>query len=418
MKRRIVFVSMLGNALEWYDYSLYGHFAVIISKLFFPSDNQLVSLISTFAVFACGFLARPLGGIVFGYIGDKYGRRISLASAILMMAVPTALIGLLPGYEVMGIAAPISLVIIRLLQGLSMGGAFSGAMIFTVEHARLGSRGFVGSTSVCSLGIGFLLGSSVASICSFLMSDEAFLSWGWRMPFIFSIFFSFVAFYINSHTTESEIYTNHKASGESVDKPVAEAFKNYKLSMLMGFGVYLTITVPFYTYSVFVNNFIANILHQGLDHGLIVNISGMATLAIIAPIAAYISDKIGRKPVLISACVGMLLFTYPYFKLLSTGDIVLQILAQITFAFIHALYFGPVPAVLVELFPTKVRYTSMSISYNLSVALFGGMLPMVAIWLIYITGNNLAVSYYIIAVLLCSLVTLIFMPETYKKNLE
>ena len=297
-------------------------------------------------------------------------------------------------------------------------GAFSGTMIFTVEHARPGSRGLVGSASVCSLGIGFLLGSSVASVCSLFIPDEAFLSWGWRLPFIFSILFSFVAFYINSHTSESEIYANHKASADSTSTPIVEAFKNYKLPMLMALNVYLTITVPFYTYSVFVNNFIANILHQGLDHGLIVNISGMVTLAIIAPVAAYVSDKIGRRPVLIFACIGLLLFTYPYFKLLSTGDIVLQIAAQIIFAFIHAVYFGPVPAVLVELFPTKVRYTGMSVSYNLSVALFGGTLPMVAIWLIYITKSNLAVSYYIMAVILCTLATLVFTPETYKRDLR
>ncbi len=412
--RKVIIAGMIGNGLEWYDYALYGFLAPIISKLFFPSENEFVSLVATFGVFAAGFVMRPLGAIIFGYIGDKYGRKISLALSILLMAIPTAMVAFLPTYESIGIAAPILLTIIRLLQGLALGGEFSGSITYIVEHASVKHRGIAGSTSIISLILGMLLGSATAMFFASILSEEAFESWGWRAPFLIGLFIGCIGFYIRSYLDESPAYIDAKRHKKDSKKPLRELFSKYRGNMLLGISLYAAVTIPFYILTVFMNTFMSKILGYSNQESLIINTLCMVILLIIVPIAGLISDQIGRKPVMIASLLALIAVSYPVFWLITQMDFMYALVGGIIFASVLAFYISPIPAVLVEIFPTSVRYSGMALSCNLCAALFGGTAPMLAVSMIELTGNNLIIAFYIILSALVSLTAMIWYKETYR----
>lgn len=313
--KKVVVSGMIGNALEWYDYALYGHFAAIIGAQFFPSENPLNSMLATFGVFAAGFLTRPFGAIMFGYIGDKYGRRLSLAISILLMAIPTACIGLLPTYAQIGIAAPIMLTVIRLLQGLSLGGEFSGSITFVTEHAPANKRGFIGSSAMFSLVLGILIGSAVATLFAEFLSHEDLVSWGWRIPFIIGVVIGLIGLYIRTNLHESPVYQEAKKAGHLSKKPLREAFVHHWPEMLQAIGFYLSVTVPFYMLAVFMNTFVTRVLEQPLEDALLMNTINLVVMMVMVPFSGAISDRVGRKPVLLTVCAGYLLLSYPIFYL-------------------------------------------------------------------------------------------------------
>ncbi|AIL64717.1 Proline/betaine transporter [Rickettsiales bacterium Ac37b] len=415
--KKIVISGMIGNALEWYDFALYAHFAGIISQLYFPSDDKFISLVLTFGVFAAGFVMRPLGGIVFGYIGDKFGRKVSLVTSIVLMAVPTTCIGLLPTYEQIGIVAPILLTIIRLLQGLSLGGGFSGCIAFIVEHAPDGRRGLIGSASVFSMSAGILFGLIVATFISHILSPHDFNSWGWRVPFLVSAIWGLIAIYIRGNIHESPKYNEAKANGFLSKSPVREVLSNYLPELLIAIGIYLTVTVPFYTLMIFMNNYMSQILGHSIKEALLMNVVSILVHMLFLPFASNLSDKIGRKPVLVVNSLAFMFLTYPIFWLLCQNGFVLPLMGQVMFGIILSFYIAPVPALLVELFPTSVRFTGIALSYNLSAAIFGGTTPMVAAWLIRYTNMNDALAFYIILFAIISLITLYYFRDNYDKPL-
>lgn len=416
--RKVILSGMIGNGLEWYDYALYGHFAALLSTLFFPNENAYISLIATFGVFAAGFAMRPLGAILFGWIGDKYGRKTALTTAILMMAFPTAAIGLLPTYAQIGIWAPVLLTLIRLLQGISLGGEFSGSIAFMVEHAPPHKRGLVGSAAVFSLVAGMLLGSVVATIFANAFSQEVFESWGWRIPFLLGLLIGYVGFYIRAHTHESPNFISAKETNELSATPVREAFRDHSLSMLKAIGVYLTVTVPFYVLTVFMNSFLSKILGHSIKEALIINTISMVILMVVIPVSAFLSDKYGRKVVLMCSAGALLVLAYPIFYFTTQEGFLIPLAAQCLFAVLVGSYISCIPALLVELFPTRVRFTGMSISYNMCAALFGGTAPVVATWMIEKTGSNTSVAFYLMACSIISLITLYFYKDTYKDPLS
>jgi MHS family proline/betaine transporter-like MFS transporter len=388
ISRKVIISGMLGNGLEWYDFALYGHMAFIISKLFFPNVDPVVALIATYGTFAAGFIARPFGAVLFGFIGDKFGRRIALAIAILLMAVPTGLIGLLPTYAEWGIAAPICLIIIRILQGLSMGGEFSGAITYMVEHSPPHRRALAGSAAIISLLIGFLLGSLVTTAFSSYLSPEDFESWGWRIPFLAGVIVGVVGYYIRSHCEESPVYEAAKKEGSLSKTPVREVFMKHPKSMLQAFTIYLFVTMPFYMFSIYFITYTTKQLEQPYTDALIINAACMLSMLATVPLAAIWSDKVGRKKVLYTGIAAVLIVLYPAFQLMHAHDNFNAILsAQILLGLALGIYLAPVPALLVECFPTSVRYSGMSLSYNLC-AILGGLTPMAATWLIGTTGNN------------------------------
>ncbi len=416
--RKVVISGIIGNGLEWYDYALYGHFAALISTLFFPSTDKYASLIATYGVFALGFVMRPAGAVLFGYIGDRMGRRTSLSLSILLMAIPTGCIGMLPTFEQIGIWAPILLAIIRMLQGLSLGGEFSGSMVFMVEHLPQRHRGLAGSISFFSMCVGILVGSATGTLVSELMTKEDFESWGWRVPFLIGILIGLVGLYIRTHVSESPKYQHAKKEGHLSKKPISEAFKKHWRAMLTGIGIYLTVTVPFYALLFFMNGLLTKMLGHPASFALMLNSMSTIILIILIPISAYISDRIGRKPVLITAAMGIIIFSYPCFWLLTQPGELMPAIGQLVFAVLTGIFLGPVPTVLVELFPTRIRYTGMAMSYNFSAAAFGGTMPMVSTWLIQQTGSYTIVGIYIMVCAVISLITLCFYKDRYNKPLE
>lgn len=410
--KKVIVSGMVGNTLEWYDYALYGHVATIIGALYFPGDNEYVKMISVFGVFAAGFLMRPVGALIFGRLGDKFGRKVALTSSIILMAIATGCLVILPTYAQIGIAAPILLTVIRLVQGISLGGEFSGSMLFVAESAPKKYRTVVASSCLFSACIGILLGSFVSTLFSQLLPEGAFQSWGWRLPFILGVLLGLVGMYIRHSVPESPEYTTAKEKGLLSTMPVKDTFSKHRTILLMGVCLYLTVTVPFYTLTVFINSFFVNIAEHTepreiiLSNALFMNTIAMLVMTFMIPASAYISDKVGRKRLMLASAWGVMLVAYPCFLLLTQGGTLLPLIGWVGFAAVLGVFLGPVPAVLVDLFPIEVRYTGMSLAYNFTAAFFGGTTPMVATWLIKNTGDKTAPAFYVMA---CVLVTLFTM---------
>ncbi|KJW02441.1 H+ symporter family protein [Rickettsia endosymbiont of Ixodes pacificus] len=412
--RKVIISGMIGNALEWYDYALYAQFAYIIGQHFFPDSEMRETL--TFVVFAAGFVVRPLGGIIFGNIGDRFGRRTALVMGIITMAIPTAGIGLLPSYKTIGIAAPIILTIIRLIQGFSLGGEFSGCISYIVEHASFEQRGLAGSSSFVSMCGGMLLGLGTAAGFSYFMPADMLFEWGWRIPFIAGLFISSVGLYIRKNLAESPIYKKANETGRLARFPLRETLTKYPKELVIALGLYITVTAPFYTSTVFIGNFMQTLGYTNQQSTIVSSII-LIVMMIVFPISAYVSDKVGRRPVLIWGIILLILSVYPIFVALGSMNFTLAIISQVIFAGVISIYMGPIPTVLVEIFPTSIRFTGVALSYNLAAAIFGGTAPMLAMILTKVTGDNYAIAYYLIALALLSSIILKFYKETYKKNL-
>ncbi len=402
--RRVVLSGMLGNGLEWYDYALYAQMSFILSELFFPPGDASTRLLATFGIFAVGFVFRPLGALLFGYIGDQYGRRTSLVLAILMMAIPTGCIGLLPTYASVGLWAPALLTLIRVFQGLSLGGEFSGSITYIVEHAPPHRRGLAGSASLVSMNLGFLFGSLIALGFVHLMPEEAFRSWGWRVPFLLGVVIGLVGMYIRSSCSESPLYEEAKAQGHLAKAPLRALFRDHWRPMAKAFAFYLSVTMPYYLCSVYLLSYTQTHLGQSAADALLINALAMGAMLVMFVPAALLSDRIGRKAVMRIGAVAMLLAVAPIFWLMQQGGFGPILAAQMLLLGIVGFYAGCVPTALVELFPTSVRSSGMALSYNAAAAIFGGTAPMVCEWLLNHTGTAYAIAGY---VALCNLVTLL-----------
>ncbi len=417
--KKVVVSGMIGNGLEWYDYALYGQMAWLLSKLFFPEGDPTVALLATYGVFAAGFIIRPVGAVLFGWIGDTYGRKRAMVIAVLMMAIPTGCIGLLPTYAEIGILAPILLTLIRLLQGLSLGGEFSGSITYIVEHAPPNKRGVAGSASLISLNIGFLFGLLVTQGFMAYLGKEAFEAWGWRIPFLMGVAIGLIGFYIRTHCHESPVYEEAKQNGQLAKQPLKQAVREHPWEILQGFTIYIAVTMPFYLTAIYFISFSHKQLGVSMDNALWFNVINIFLMMVAYYPAAWLSDRYGRKRVMVTASIIIALMTYPLFSNFTVGGDVFTIgLTQAIFAFVLGFYLGPVAALLVELFPTSVRYTGMAISYNISAAVFGGTAPFVCEWLIKATGDYASIAYYVIACEIVALIALYFYKDRFREALR
>ncbi len=396
--KRAVMAGAIGNALEWYDFAVFGFFATAISQQFFPSSDPIASLINTFGVFAAGYLMRPIGGLIFGWIGDRLGRRRALRISIIAMAIPTTLITVLPTHADIGVMAAVLLVVLRLAQGLSVGGEFIGSICYLVETAPKGRRGFAGSWVTFTTVGGMLLGSAVAALLHLLLTDAQIDAWGWRLPFLGGLIVGIVGYWMRRRLTESPefeaIVEVHQLSSE----PLGEAFRDMPWRILQTGGVVLLLGVGIYTLFVWMPTYLSSILTPAVPHALLINTAAMILMLGVIVLAGRADDRFGYKPVLLSATVLMAIVVWPLFAWIDTSTLIAVIVAQIIFAVLNGLIQGSIPVTLVEIFPTRLRYSAIALGYNVTLAIFGGTAPLVATWLIHRTGDLSAPAWYLIAI--------------------
>lgn len=414
--KRVILSCMIGNALEWYDFALYGYFATTLGHLFFPQFSPFASLMATFGIFAAGFVMRPLGGIVFGHIGDKIGRKTALLWSIYLMAFPTTLLGLLPTYDQIGWCAPLLLTLIRLAQGLSMGGEFTGSMIFVVEHAAPNNRGIYGSWVVFSLLLGILVGSAVATSICYLLPEDQLMSWGWRVPFLLSILGALTGVMMRRTVNEPEQFAKAKAKHKDHSTPLAILFRGYSKLIAYVVIIEFALSIGFYFIVTFINSFLTTLLHFDKVASLMNTTYSMMAMGCAILVSGWLSDRIGRKPLLLISTLCFAAFSYPLFQALETS-VTMALLAQVCLALIMGTFFAPLPATLVELFPVEVRYSGLSIAHSISMAVFGGSAPLIATLLIQETGNNASPAFYLSGMCLISAIFLLFLKDRYKSEL-
>jgi len=402
--RKTVLAGAVGNVLEWYDFALFGYFAPVLSLLFFPSSDSSLSLIATFSVFAVGFLARPLGALLFGYWGDTRGRREALAWSILLMALPTCLVGMLPTYAQIGLAAPLALTALRFLQGLSVGGEFTGSVTFLVEHASPTERGYIGSWAGFSAQIGALLGSGIGTVAAASLTHEALQEWGWRIPFLSGSLIALVGWYLRRRIPESPAFERLQQTGAVSSSPARELLLWHRAPLLQVIGLVLLHGVAFYMFYVFLPTYLTRVTDLPMGTTLTINTVCMALLAVLIPVMGKLSDRVGHRWILAGGAAGLALGTVPFFLWLSSGQIALIVAAQTLITVFVAAYMGPFFAIVATLFPVSRRYTGLSLSYNIAAALFGGTAPLLATILIERSGNVLAPGWY---VSLCAILSLI-----------
>jgi MHS family proline/betaine transporter-like MFS transporter len=411
-RRKAVVAGVIGNALEWYDFGVYGYLVSTISLLFFPVGDPLVSRLLTFAVFGVGFVMRPVGSIVFGIYGDRAGRRKALSAVIFLMALSTFAIGLLPTYKQVGVLAPILLVIARLLQGLSAGGEGGGSTSYIVEYAAEGRRGFTGSWQQATVGGGFLLGSLSAALVTQLVPHGEMAVWGWRIPFLLGLVVGLFGGYVRWRYNDTPKFNEVKQQGEVSKSPLVEALTKYWRETLTVFGMSLHFTVAYYIPIVFMTSYVVSVAKLAPSSALWINVTCLVVYVALTPVWGALSDKVGRKPLMLLSAGGFVVLAYPLFMMASSGSLLLALGAQLTMIILLSFYAGPVPAAFSEVFPTRVRYTALSIGNNLAVAIFGGFAPFIATWLIKATGNNLAPSYYLMAAAAISFLVVLRIRET------
>ncbi len=412
--RRAILVGMIGNVMEWYDFAVYGYFAAIIGRHFFPAEDPVSSLLAAFGVFAAGFLMRPIGSIVFGHIGDHAGRKAALTLSVLAMAIPTLMIGLLPTYAQIGVAAPALLVLLRLVQGLSVGGEYGTSIIFLVEHASPGRRGFFGGWSVVGATGGILLGSAVGAIVTSTLGAEETAAWGWRVPFVLGITVGLSGLYLRRNLLEDPF-----GSAEPPPRlPVVEAFRTEWRGILKIFGFNVVQAVGFYVCFVYVTTYWRQVDFISASKSLEMNSLTMLLLLGLYPVAGALSDRIGRKPLLLAAEAGMLLLSWPLFWLMHHPSTPVILLGQAGFAVLIAFIGGVGAAMMAEVFPRRVRCTALSIGYNACFALFGGTAPMVAVYLIQRSHNDLSPAFYLMGAAAVAFAATLTLPETAKAPLR
>ncbi|HKQ25187.1 MAG TPA: MFS transporter [Burkholderiales bacterium] len=414
--RRAVTAAVVGNVLEWYDFAIYAYMATVIAKKFFPAGDEVTALLSTFAAFGVGFVVRPLGGILIGRLGDLKGRKTALLLTIALMAAATVLIGLIPSYETIGPAAPILIVIARMLQGFSAGGEWGGSTAFIVEWAPENQRGFYGSLQQCSVAGGLLLGSAVAALVSTVLTPQTVDAWAWRIPFLLGGLLGPVGLYMRRNIGETPAFA--RVAKETTPTATSDASALAWLAA-RAFGLTILWSVSYYIVLAYMPTFMQKHLMLGRSEALWATTAGLFALVTTIPLAGLLSDRFGRKPLLLAACVVFMVLPYPLFNLMLAGASLGTIIAiQVALALGIALYSGPGPPAIAEIFPTKGRSTWMSTGYSLSVAMFGGFAPFVATWLIEKTGSLLSPAYYVMAAAAASTVVVLRLQESAHKPLR
>jgi len=410
-QQRAIIAGIAGNVMEWYDFSVYGYFATVIGRHFFPAQDPTSSLIAAFGVFAAGFLMRPLGSLIFGHIGDKLGRKLALTSSVMVMAVPTFLIGILPTYRQIGLLAPTLLVLLRLVQGLSVGGEYTTSSVFLVERAEPSRRGFLGSFAPLGATGGVLLGSAVGAVVTSVLDHAAVNSWGWRLAFLLGLLVGGIGFAIRRQLADDRAAPGGMPPAAS---PVHDAFRSQWRTILRVIGLNAAGAVAYYMSFVYVTTYLRQIDFISASKALDINtIAVLALMLAIVPMGR-LSDRVGRRPVLLAATGGLFVLALPLFWMLHHTDPAILLIGQIGFALLNAAYWGPSTATMVELVPAHIRCTVMSVGYNLGLAILGGATPMVAVYVAHRSGNDLSPAFLVMAAAAVSFLVILGLRESNK----
>jgi MFS transporter, MHS family, proline/betaine transporter len=404
--RRGVMAGVVGNILEWYDFALFGFFAPQIGAHFFPASDPTASLLAAFGTFAAGFVMRPVGGALFGWVGDRFGRKQALIWSVMAMAFPSFFIGVLPDAASIGLAAPILLLAFRLLQGLAVGGEYMASAVFLVEGAPPGRRGWMGSWGPFGATAGTLLGSAAGAIVSATMPPEAVMAYGWRIPFIVGLGVGLGGLAIRRHFVER---VPHQAPAES---PLKEALRFHWRPMLHLVSLIAGIAVGFYTTFVYAPTWLEQVARVPARTALGINTVAMTVALIVIPFAGMASDRLGRRPVLLAVSAVFALLAYPLMALMARGDPAGILAGQVGLGLLVEATGGMMPATMAELAPWRVRCTVMSVAYNVGMALLGGTTPLVAAWLLARTGLPLAPAMYLAGAAALTFVGALLLPKT------
>jgi MHS family proline/betaine transporter-like MFS transporter len=408
--RRGIVAGVVGNMLEWYDFALFGFFAQQLGAHFFPSGNPTVSLLAAFGTFAAGFLMRPVGGALFGWIGDRFGRKQALIGSVLAMAFPSFFIGLLPDTTQIGLAAPILLILFRMLQGIAVGGEYMASAVFLVEGSEPGKRGYMGSWGPFGASAGTLLGSAAGALVNWALPPEAVMAYGWRIPFLAGILVAFGGLAIRRHYVER---IAHQAPSKS---PLGEAFTEYRGTMLHLIALTAAISVGFYTTFVYAATWLEGTMGVPATTALTINTVAMLLLLIVIPLAGIASDRVGRRRVLAWAAGGLMVLAYPLMALMARGQPGAIFAGQVGLALLVGANGAVLPAAMAELAPWRVRCTVLSVGYNISLALLGGTTPMVAAWLVSRTFD-LAPAVYLTLAAAITFVAALMLPHAPRHRL-
>ena len=403
--------AVIGNALEWYDFIVFGFFAIIIARLFFPGDSQYASLLLTTATFGVGFFMRPVGGIVLGIYADRRGRKAALLMVIALMTVATAMIAFAPTYAAIGVGAPLIIVLARLLQGFSAGGEFASATAFLMETAPAQRRGFYGSWQMVGQGSAVLIGAILGTVLTRSLTPGALDSWGWRIPFLFGLIIGPLGLYIRRNLDETSAFfqSSRSAVGQTGSGTM---LASHVKEMLACLGMVVSGTISFYVILIYIPTFARTQLHLPLDQTFLGQSIGLACEVVLIPIFGVLSDLVGRKPIMIAALVLDFAVTYPLFSWVSASPSFGALLTmQIILCSLFGVFNGPVSTALAEQFPTRVRSTALAISYNIAVMLFGGFAQFFVTWLIEATGAPIAPAYYLMFGAAVGLLAALFLRE-------
>ena len=392
---RQIIAAVIGNALEWYDFVVYGFMTVIISRLFFPTESEYASLLLAMATFGVGFFMRPVGGIVIGLYADRKGRKAALQLIIALMTIAVAMIAFAPPYAVIGAAAPVLIVAARLLQGFATGGEFASATAFLVESAPAERRGFFGSLQMVGQSIAALAGASSGMFITQSLTPEQIDQWGWRIPFMIGLLIGPVGLYIRRHLEETTVFKEAHATAEQKTS-LAAIFQIHRRAVFAAFGLVLSNTIMYYVVLIYMPTYAKTQLGIALGEAFIAQVAGLLCLTVLTPVFGSLSDRVGRRPILMTACLLYFVLPYPLFAWLQADPVLWRLtVMQMTLCSAIAVGFGPISTALAEQFPAHIRSTGLALAYNFAVMLFGGFAQLIVTWLIKTTGSPLAPAYYV-----------------------
>lgn len=407
--------SSIGNVIEWYEYALYAYFATIISQLFFPAHDATVGVMLTFSTFAAGLAARPIGGIIFGYIGDRFSRKKMLMFTMLLMAIPTLCIGLLPTYASWGVAAPVCLVFLRVLQGIALGGEFGASCVYLFEAVPFGRRGFFGCMALTGVGLGLVLSACTILIVESLLDKHALYAYGWRIPFFVSVIGSLLALYMRRNLEESQDFVVARQHQQLVKHPLIILFRHYKRTMLHLFGIFLTTQTAFFIVFIFSKTMMIDFLHYNTYRAGIFNLASMVSYTLATLVFGYFSDRINKYWLIIIGTTGILLMVYPFIVALQLGYAMMILGIALLLGVFIGITEGILNPIVAESFPVPIRATSVAFCWNMTSILFGGTAPIIAVWLIGHAGGVKAVAWYMI---ITCMITLVVVGKMLRRNKE